>query len=174
MKKLFLLLVLSILTSANVSAETYPTGYLKYCQNKFDGICGEYEESISTISLDKIKEINKSINDKVKYKTDLELYAVPDMWADGLITGFGDCEDFVIAKMHTLASNGLSYNDMKMVLGNYVSVTEEHILLVVKYNNIEYVLDIGTDIIQPISDYKKFIPTYSQGYNLGPWNEYTK
>jgi predicted transglutaminase-like cysteine proteinase len=153
----------------NLYADLYPRSYLELCENKFNGICGESKSSNVVIELKDLQKINKEINKKIKYVKDIKQYNKEDHWQNGLITGKGDCEDYVIAKMEYLENLGFSYDNMKMVIGKNKNLPEEHMILVVKLNEIEYILDSNFNEIVKFVDNKEFIPEITQQYSLGSW-----
>jgi predicted transglutaminase-like cysteine proteinase len=63
---------------------------------------------------------NQQVNSAIRYKTDAEQWGVADRWSTPLstfATGFGDCEDYVIAKYVALRQSGVPASDLRMVLG---------------------------------------------------------
>jgi predicted transglutaminase-like cysteine proteinase len=63
---------------------------------------------------------NQQVNSAIRYKTDAEQWGVADRWSTPLqtfATGFGDCEDYAIAKYVALRQSGVPASDLRMVLG---------------------------------------------------------
>lgn len=88
-----------------------------------------------------LSRLNARIN-AVPYVEDMKNYKVPDYWAapEEFYRMGGDCEDYVIAKMHALHGYGVPFEDMRMYIV-YLNDTETHALLAVILNNKTYVLD---------------------------------
>ena len=59
--------------------------------------------------------VNNRVNDAITYKSDMAQWGVADLWSPPLAangtgsfnTGFGDCEDFAIAKYVALRAAGV-------------------------------------------------------------------
>jgi predicted transglutaminase-like cysteine proteinase len=63
---------------------------------------------------------NQEVNSAIRYRTDAEQWGVADRWSAPLstfATGFGDCEDYAIAKYVALRQSGVPASDLRMVLG---------------------------------------------------------
>lgn len=92
--------------------------------------------------LERIEQVNREWNGRIKYKTDLEHYGFLDRWifpADG----FGDCEDFAIAKKEALEQMGIP---------SFFSICRSkpgstHVVLLVFTNKGALVLDNTTDLV---------------------------
>lgn len=119
---------------------------------------GPWDELLSEAarmqSGDTIGMVNQWVNWHVRFRDD----AAGDEWASApetLRRGFGDCEDFAMAKMGLLLALGVSPDDMYLVLLRDQRQTE-HAVLVVNRGGRLVVLDNRTDKVLPaeaISDY---------------------
>lgn len=94
---------------------------------------------------DKLNEVNRFFNRKVRFVDDIQLWRENDYWAtpvEMLVKGAGDCEDYSIAKYFTLRRLGipseklrityvkaLNYNQAHMVLTYYASPSAEPLVL---------------------------------------------
>ena len=115
---------------------------------------------------DKLNEVNRFFNRKVRFVDDIQLWRENDYWAtpvEMLIKGAGDCEDYSIAKYFTLRRLGipseklrityvkaLNYNQAHMVLTYYASPSAEPL-----------VLDNLINDIRPASQRKDLLPVYA-------------
>lgn len=77
------------------------------------------------------------------YKQDNWIYGQEDYWASPseFLENGGDCEDFVIIKYITLRLLGFSAEDMKIAMVYDVYSGTDHSLLIVNYNDEQFVLD---------------------------------
>ena len=74
----------------------------------------------------RLGEINRSINLKIKPRSDLSQYGAEDVWSPPLATfarEAGDCEDYAIAKFVALQEAGISPDDLHIVI---LRVWKEH------------------------------------------------
>ena len=115
---------------------------------------------------DKLNEVNRFFNRKVRFVDDIQLWRENDYWAtplEMLIKGAGDCEDYSIAKYFTLRRLGipseklrityvkaLNYNQAHMVLTFYATPTADPL-----------VLDNLISDIRPASQRKDLLPVYA-------------
>nr|WP_256834809.1 transglutaminase-like cysteine peptidase [Pseudomonas oleovorans] len=115
---------------------------------------------------DKLNEVNRFFNRKVRFVDDIQLWRENDYWAtpvEMLVKGAGDCEDYSIAKYFTLRRLGipseklrityvkaLNYNQAHMVLTYYASPSAEPL-----------VLDNLINDIRPASQRKDLLPVYA-------------
>ena len=115
---------------------------------------------------DKLNEVNRFFNRKVRFVDDIQLWRENDYWAtpvEMLVKGAGDCEDYSIAKYFTLRRLGipseklrityvkaLNYNQAHMVLTYYASTSAEPL-----------VLDNLINDIRPASQRKDLLPVYA-------------
>lgn len=94
------------------------------------------------ITFDEVEKINWEIN-KIKYLSDENAYGEKDYWAtpeETKINGFGDCEDYAIAKYFALIKIGVNINQLKIA---YVEskIGPHMILLYLDEKDTEWVLD---------------------------------
>ena len=124
------------------------------------------KSSAALPELDKLNEVNRFFNRKVRFVDDIQLWRENDYWAtpvEMLIKGAGDCEDYSIAKYFTLRRLGipdeklrityvkaLNYNQAHMVLTYYASPSAEPL-----------VLDNLINDIRPASQRKDLFPVYA-------------
>jgi len=124
------------------------------------------KSSAALPELDKLNEVNRFFNRKVRFVDDIQLWRENDYWAtpvEMLVKGAGDCEDYSIAKYFTLRRLGipseklrityvkaLNYNQAHMVLTYYASPSAEPL-----------VLDNLINDIRPASQRKDLLPVYA-------------
>lgn len=114
----------------------------------------------STISSgDPVDTVNRWVNWHVRYQLDQR----GDDWAAAATTlsrGYGDCEDFALAKMGLLLALGIPPDDMFLVLLRDRRQTD-HAVLAVKRNDRFYVLDNRTDVVLPADQVDDYTPIVS-------------
>jgi predicted transglutaminase-like cysteine proteinase len=88
--------------------------------------------------LEKLTRVNQFFQNNVRFKSDLALWGVSDYWASPLETlgkGFGDCEDYAIAKYISLRFAGIDDSKLRLIYvrarigGPHSSVFEPHMVL---------------------------------------------
>lgn len=103
--------------------------------------------------------INQWVNWHVRYRDD----AAGDEWTSAGTTlerGFGDCEDFALAKMALLVAAGIPADDMFLVLLRDRR-DAQHAVLVVSREGERYVLDNRTDKLLTAEDVDDYTPILS-------------
>lgn len=123
---------------------------------------GPWDELISEARrlapADPVAMVNQWVNWHVRYRDD-----IADEWASAeatLVRGYGDCEDFALAKMGLLAELGISPDDMYLVLLRDQRQAE-HAVLAVKHNGRLHVLDNRTDKVLPADAIADYTPVLS-------------
>ncbi|MEA2971114.1 MAG: hypothetical protein QOE78_4375, partial [Alphaproteobacteria bacterium] len=83
----------------------------------------------------RIEAINRSINNAIRYMSDGAQHGVPDLWSAPLATfatGFGDCEDYAIAKYVALHEAGIPFDAMRLLLLRDRAGRQDHAVLAVR------------------------------------------
>lgn len=112
----------------------------------------------------KVAAVNRFFNGQIQYRSDEEVYGQLEYWAtsqETLLKGFGDCDDYAIAKFQTLRKLGLPSNQLRLV-HVVTSAKQQHLVLV--YNpepRRGYVLDNLTDEIIATGQRMDLTPIYS-------------
>lgn len=109
--------------------------------------------------LDPVEMVNQWVNWHVRYRED----AGGDEWAAAPVTlarGYGDCEDFALAKMALLAELGVSPDEMFLVLLRDARQSD-HAVLAVNRNGRFHVLDNRTDKVLPAEAIADYTPVLS-------------
>jgi predicted transglutaminase-like cysteine proteinase len=112
----------------------------------------------------KIEAVNNYINAKIEYKFDSEVWGKSDYWASVAETfgkGYGDCDDYAIAKYFTLKELGFSEDDMRIVVLKDHSIEQIHAVLSVKINGTHYILDNQSPYLRVDSQITFYDPIYS-------------
>lgn len=137
----------------------------KWAGARFDSVAehaGPWRELLSEarrLSADPVPMVNQWVNWHIRYREDVG----GDEWATASATlrrGFGDCEDFAVAKMALLADLGVSPDDMYLVLLRDQRQSD-HAVLAVKRNGRLFVLDNRTDKVLPADAIADYTPVLS-------------
>lgn len=96
------------------------------------------------------------------YKQDNWVYGKEDYWASPseFLENGGDCEDFVIIKYITLRLLGFSADDMKIAMVYDVYSGTDHSLLIVNYDDEQFVLDNRESLTVPAHYNERYKPHY--------------
>ena len=103
-----------------------------------------------------LEMVNMWVNWHVRYQDD----GPDDQWADALSTlrrGYGDCEDFALAKMALLSELGVSPDAMFLILLKDRR-NVDHAVLAVRDNGAFYILDNRTDRLRLAGDATDYTP----------------
>jgi len=112
----------------------------------------------------KIEAVNNYINARVEYRPDIEVWGKTDYWAsvdETLTKGYGDCDDYAIAKYFTLKEVGFSEDDMRIVVLKDHSINQIHAVLSVNVNGAEYILDNQSPYLRTDHQLTYYEPIYS-------------
>lgn len=104
--------------------------------------------------------VNRWVNWHLRYVDDSD----GDIWsgaAETLGRGFGDCEDFAIAKMAILQRLGIPLNDMFLVLVRKAERPFDHAVLAVRREGSMYILDNMNDYLRVDGQIVHYVPTLS-------------
>jgi len=91
-------------------------------------------------------QVQTQINGRVGYRTDLDLYGLPELWA--VADRAGDCEDYALAKRRALLDLGWPVEALRLA----VCVDEQgggHAVLTVDTDQGVYVLDNRARFVEP-------------------------
>ncbi|MBY6218623.1 transglutaminase-like cysteine peptidase [Qipengyuania aquimaris] len=149
-----------------------PVGYEAAPMTKWDSVrladlgdeAGPWRELITNASQpgarDPVAMVNTWVNWNVRYRD--EPPGV-DQWSSAPATirrGFGDCEDFALAKMALLKAIGVPSDDMFLVLLRDRQ-QGEHAVLAVKQRGRLVILDNRTDMVLPAYQVEDYTPIVS-------------
>ncbi len=126
------------------------------------GESGPWEELVGEVhrlpAADPLRMVNSWVNWHVRYRED----RTGDEWAPAALTlrrGYGDCEDFALAKRALLIELGVPSDDLYLVL-LHDSRRVQHAVLAVNRRDRLLVLDNRTDKVLPaevIADYTPIV-----------------
>ena len=81
--------------------------------------------------LNKLKLVNNYFN-KLSFRSDIDNWKTEDYWAtpfEFLTSGFGDCEDYAIAKYYTLRQLGINKEKLKLTYARLTKNNQAHMVL---------------------------------------------
>lgn len=147
-----------------------PVGHAEFCQHRPDE-CRANPDPVAAVSLNEglwqqLLAVNAGVNQAVVPVTDQELYQVAEFWT--YPNGYGDCEDYALAKRRELINAGWPASTLLMAVVKQAN-GEGHAVLMVRTDRGDLVLDnqIGTIDLWNQTPYK-FIKRQSQA-NAGQW-----
>ena len=135
MRKLLTLLLLCTLSSCGGNTPAFaeygvPQGWVEFCQREADLQCQPQIKATVPASnewLVQIAMINIAINGRYIPAEDWDVYGHLDYWTYPK-GDFADCEDFVLAKIETLAQAGIPRGAMSIIIG-FLQNGEGHAVL---------------------------------------------
>jgi predicted transglutaminase-like cysteine proteinase len=92
----------------------------------------------------RIGAINRAVNLAIRPMSDLKQWGVADRWSPPLetfATGYGDCEDYAIAKFVALIEAGVAPEDVRLVVVRDLAVSDGHAVAAVRIDGSWIVLD---------------------------------
>ncbi len=111
-----------------------------------------------------IRSINAAVNARLKYRSDLDNYGVPDYWATAgelLQRGAGDCKGYAILKMWMLRAAGFDRSQLRLQLVKIPATGQDHAILVVNTAAGQIVLDNIAPGARTDTDVKEYKPLLS-------------
>ena len=131
-----------------------PIGWIEFCV-EYDPECKTKPSAPRDVVLSgqawkDLVRINRSVNSNVKPMTDMEHWGVVERW-NYPDDGYGDCEDYVLAKRKMLMQAGWPREALLITVVRDKN-NDGHAVLTVKSDKGEYVLDNQTDDIVLWSD----------------------
>lgn len=130
--------------TAGVETWRVPNGFAAFCENHRSdcGRPGRLDMISKAKWKDTLIEINNRVNRETRYVDDVYL---KDHWKAA--NGSGDCEDYAIQKRRDLIQAGVPASSMRYA---FVEASEgPHIVLIVRTDDGDRVLDNTTDTIYP-------------------------
>ncbi|HEV7257127.1 MAG TPA: transglutaminase-like cysteine peptidase [Bosea sp. (in: a-proteobacteria)] len=120
-------------------------------------------EAQALASDERVAFVNRTVNRAIRYASDLSRHGVVDVWSSPLkvIGGFGDCEDYAIAKYALLRRLGVSADDIRILLVWDQRALEDHAVLAVRRNGSWLMLDNRYDEIAEDTDATHFRPIFA-------------
>ncbi|GHA14020.1 hypothetical protein GCM10007989_05840 [Devosia pacifica] len=130
-----------------------PVGHAEFCKTRKTE-CGPNQHQVVYVELDQprwetLLQVNAHFNDTIIPISDRELYGVEEFWT--YPNGYGDCEDFVLAKRRALIDAGWPASTLLVTVVRELD-GEGHAVLLVKTDRGDLVLDNQEGLIQLWSD----------------------
>jgi predicted transglutaminase-like cysteine proteinase len=128
-----------------------PAGYLQFCQTfRSDCVQGPQEARdivLSAAAWRDLVTVNDTVNQTIKPMTDVENYGKEDWWTYPL-DGYGDCEDYVLAKREMLIDAGWPRSALLITVVRDTH-GDGHAILDVKTDRGEFILDNMQSAVLP-------------------------
>lgn len=147
-----------------------PVGHLEFCTSRPDE-CRPHANLVDSVALNEtlwqqLLGINAGINQAVTPVTDEQLYQVAEFWT--YPNGYGDCEDYALAKRRALIDAGWPASTLLMAVVKQAN-GEGHAVLMVRTDRGDLVLDnqVGSVDLWSQTPYK-FVKRQSQA-DAGKW-----
>jgi len=147
-----------------------PIGHAEFCQQR-PSECRSNAQLVPAVALNaalwqQLLVVNAHVNSTVVPVTDQELYRVNEFWT--YPNGYGDCEDYALAKRRELINAGWPASTLLMAVVKQAN-GEGHAVLIARTDRGDLVLDnqIGSVDLWNATPYK-FIKRQSQA-NAGQW-----
>ena len=147
-----------------------PVGHAEFCRSRPDE-CRPNANPVAAVPLTEglwqgLLAVNAGINQQIVPVTDQELYQVAEFWT--YPNGYGDCEDYALAKRRELINAGWPASTLLMAVVKQAN-GEGHAVLMVRTDRGDLVLDNQIGSIDLWSDTPyKFIKRQSQA-DAGKW-----
>ena len=152
------------------TATSIPVGHLEFCKSRPEE-CRANANPVAAVPLDdqrwqQLLNVNAYINQTVTPVTDDDLYQVSEFWT--YPNGYGDCEDYALAKRRELINAGWPASALLMTVVKQAN-GEGHAVLLVRTDRGDLVLDnqVGSVDLWSQTPYQ-FIKRQSQA-NAGQW-----
>jgi len=147
-----------------------PVGHAEFCQTHADE-CRPHANPVAAVTLtgalwQQLQAVNSHYNQAIVPVTDRDLYQVEEFWT--YPNGYGDCEDYVLAKRRELMNAGWPASALLITVVKQAN-GEGHAVLLVRTDRGDLVLDnqIGTIDLWNATPYK-YIKRQSQA-DAGQW-----
>jgi len=136
------------------AATDAPSGYLAFCARQ-PAECAEPANAPDAVALDTaawatLQQVNAAYNAAIQPEEDSVHYGRVDYWTIPT-DGFGDCEDYALAKRKALIAANFSPRALRIAVARS-NTGEPHAVLTVATDHGDYVLDNLTDAILPWSE----------------------
>jgi predicted transglutaminase-like cysteine proteinase len=129
--------------AGNTPFTAAPAGFISFCI-RFPDQCAAPADQPETVTLTKqvwttLEDVNAQINRAVKFEDDKEHYGRAEFWTIPT-DGYGDCEDYALAKRKALIDAGLPEKALRVAVVRTWK-GEGHAVLTVSTDHGDYVLD---------------------------------
>jgi predicted transglutaminase-like cysteine proteinase len=141
---------------------------------RFGAIINDAREQNGRARLDLV---NRRVNTAIRYKNDVAQWGMPDLWSSPLnannsgsfSSGFGDCEDFAIAKYVALRAAGVPARHLRVLLVHDKMARMDHAVLAALDEGHWLILDNRWMTLVEDTEAKQFVPLFAldeQGVKL--------
>ncbi len=151
-------------------ATSIPVGHAEFCRAR-PTECTPHDAVVGAVALSEplwqqLLAVNTAVNQQIVPVTDADLYQVEEFWT--YPNGYGDCEDYVLAKRRALIEAGWPASTLLITVVKQAN-GEGHAVLLVRTDRGDLVLDnqVGTVDLWLDTPYK-FIKRQSQAH-AGAW-----
>lgn len=154
----------------NSGTTSIPVGHLEFCKSN-PAECRGYDRVVPATVLDdqnwqQLVSVNAYYNRNVVPVTDEDLYKVAEFWT--YPNGYGDCEDFALAKRRDLINSGWHPSTLMIAVVKEAN-GNGHAVLIARTDRGDLVLDNQAGTIRLWSETPyKFIKRQSQAH-AGQW-----
>jgi predicted transglutaminase-like cysteine proteinase len=141
---------------------------------RFSAIVNDAREQKGRVRLELV---NQRVNMAIRYKSDMAQWGVPDRWSAPLddndtgsfSTGFGDCEDYAIAKYVALRAAGVPAQQLRILLVHDNMAHMDHAVLSALDDGHWLIFDNRWTTLIEDTEAKQFVPIFAldeQGVKL--------
>lgn len=135
------------------------------CNSRFASrVRGVVEQASGLGERDMLNLVNRTVNAAMTYRDDSRIWGKSDYWAtpaEMAAKGFGDCEDYAIAKYWLLRSLGVADGQLQLVILQDTRRRLFHAVLVAHLPSGSYVLDNVSNRLLADSAYSQYQPIMS-------------
>ncbi len=145
-----------------------PYGHKEYCDRNPRN-CGTHRVlppmKLTSQRMKLLQSVSTSVNRRIKPVSDQDNYGKRDYWTIP-VNGKGDCEDYVLMKRAQLMARGISPSQLLITM---VQGSEPHVVLTVRTDHGDYILDNLRDEVLPVEKTSyRYIKMQSPA-NSGQW-----
>jgi predicted transglutaminase-like cysteine proteinase len=111
----------------------------------------------------RIGVINRAINLAIRPKSDLAQWGVEDRWTAPLATlttGFGDCEDYAIAKYVALTEAGVAAENVQLIIVRDLAIDASHAVVAVRFEGGWIMLDNRGHTLVDDREMRRVVPLF--------------
>lgn len=147
-----------------------PVGHAEFCQFHRSE-CGPNQKVVAAVELDQAKwdqliAVNNALNTGITPETDEQLYRTAEFWT--YPNGYGDCEDYALAKRRTLIEDGWPPSTLLLAVARQQN-GEGHAVLMVRTDRGDLILDNQDALVRLWTDTPyQYLKRQSQA-DAGKW-----
>jgi predicted transglutaminase-like cysteine proteinase len=113
----------------------------------------------------RLDEVNRGVNGAIRYQTDMAQFGEADKWLSPLASfasGFGDCEDYAIAKYFVLREAGFPLANLRLVLVRDRAMrNDDHAILAARHEDRWLILDNRHNTLHDDMTLSHFTPLFA-------------